>query len=1052
MKHAPEKEPEARDPRELGLFRFFARQHVFTNLVAFFVLLVGTVLAFTITKEAFPQIEFDIMLITTPFRGAAPEEVEQLVTVPLERAVKGIDGIDRMESWSVEGMSVILIRLDPDHPTKRKTVKDIENEVERVRGAELPEDGDEPIVQEMGSNRPVINIDLSGAPESELRVVARRLEDVLLELDGVNKVAKGGYRKQQIWIEADQAKLDGLHLSLNDLIEATARSNHTSPGGRMVIDGKEVLVRTMGRLQTAEDVRGVVVRSNVEGEQLRIRDVAEVKDTFEREKVFTRVNGTKSISITVFKKPAGDTLDIVDKIRPLVDRYRALYPNVIFSYSDDVTFYIKRRLDVLLKNGSQGILLVLISLVFFLSPVSAVFTTLAIPIAFLGGLIVIHMLGYTINLLSMFSFILVSGMLVDDGVVVSEFYEKKREEGLSPEKAAIVGTSQMALPITVAVLTTIIAFSPLAYVSGIMGKFLRQFPVVVVATLAVDLLECIFILPSHLVLFADRIRFPAFMTRFRERGTRLMVFLDRLYQPPLRRCVANPGKSFAFFVLMLLVSLGVSKAFLRFHMFPVAVDEFFVSLELPMGTSLERTSAVSAELEKILAALPPSEVESIITEIGVSGDEHSKQRGTHFAQSRIVLDRSGKPRRDGNDILKDIRPQLEKTAGELGVVKLEITQRKAGPPQGKAVEARLIGDNFETLSALSRQAQDFLRGQKGVFGVKDDFTPGKEEILLTVDMEAIARAGVPPSTVAMVVRSAYDGAIATEIQRADVDEDIEVLVKLPEAARGSKDTLEQIRITTPRGRMVPLSQLIKRTKSSGYFAIPHSEGKRTITVIADVDRDATSSSEVSVALAKVLDELTRQNPDVRWEFVGEEQDRIESVASLRRAMAIACIVIYTLLATLMGSLLLPVVIMSIIPFAFIGVFLTLLLHGLPLSMLVLIGLAGLMGVVVNNSILLVEAILRLAEERPELTLPERLVEAGRQRLRPIILTSVTTFFGVAPLGYGIGGREPFLEHVALTFGWGLLFTAVVSLFLIPTVYAFGAWVGDRRAYGRAAGN
>ena len=433
-----------RDPRERGLFRFFARQHVFTNLVTIFVLLVGGVLAFTITKEAFPQIDFDIVIISTPYRGAAPEEVEQLVTVPLERGIKGIDGIDRMDSWSMEGVSIILIRLDPDHPRKAKTVKDIEREADRIRSSELPEDGDEPVVQELGSNRPVMNIDLSGAPERELRTIARRLEDVLLEIDGVSKVNKRGYRKEQIWIEADQAKLDDLHLSLNDLITAVARSNHTSPGGRMVIDGKEVLIRTMGRLQTSEDVRDVVVRSNVEGEQLRVRDVAEVKDTFEREKVVTRVNGTKSLSITVFEQPSGDTLKIADQIREHVDRYRKIYPSAHFSYSDDVTFYINRRLNVLLRNGSQGIVLVLICLIFFLSPVSAVFTTLAIPVAFLGGLIAIHLMGYTINLLSMFAFILVSGMLVDDGVVISEFYEKKREEGLSPEQASIVATSRSA--------------------------------------------------------------------------------------------------------------------------------------------------------------------------------------------------------------------------------------------------------------------------------------------------------------------------------------------------------------------------------------------------------------------------------------------------------------------------------------------------------------------------------------------------------------------------------------------------------------------------------
>jgi len=1031
---------EKKDPRETALFRFFAKQKVFTNLVTLSVFIIGGWLAFTITKEAFPQIDFDLVVIQTPFRSATPEEVEQLVTVPIERAIKGIDGIDRMESWSVEGVSVILLRLDPDHPTKGKTVKDVENEVDRVRNSELPEDGDEPIVNEITSVRPVLSVDLGKAPEKRLRSIARRLEDDLMEIDGVSKVAKGGYRREQIWIEADQAKLEGLHLSLLDLINAVQSSNHTSPGGRMIVNGKEVLVRTLGRIQTRGDVEHVVVRSNVEGERILISDVADVQETFVRETQFTRVNGAKSIHLTVFKKTAGDSLDIADAVRETVSRYQQYYPDASFSYSDDITFYIKRRLNILIKNGSQGIVLVLLCLVLFLSPVSALFTTVAIPFAFLGGLIAIHMMGYTVNLLSMFAFILVSGMLVDDGVVVSEFYEKKREEGLSPLKAAIVGTSQMAMPISVAVLTTIVAFMPLAYVSGIMGKFLRQFPVVVVATLIVDLLECLFILPSHLATFAPYIRFPRFMERMRAGGARLMHRLEDLYAPAAKRLVRHPVLSGLFFLFILGSSLVLSKFLLRFQMFPVGADEFFISIEMPMGTSLDKTSAVIAKVEDIFLALPKKEVESVITEVGIIGDENRRQHGTHFAQVRLVLDKTGTRKREGKEILGSIRPTIEKAAKDAGVVNMEIDQRRHGPPSGKAVEVRLAADDFRILAKLSEETKAFLRGIEGVFGVKDDFTPGKEEVQLKVDTAAVARAGLTPAVVARVVRSAFDGEVATEIQRADADEDIEVLVKLPEAARADPKTLDRIRITNPRGHLVPLSQLVTMRDGTGYFVIPHAEGKRTITVSSDVDVDVTTSRRVSIKLDAFLKELIRKNPDVRFEFVGEEKDRVESVASLRKAMAVAILIIYTLMATLMGSFSLPLIVMSVIPFAFIGVFLCLLIHGLPLSMLVLIGLAGLMGVVVNNSILLVEAMGRLKTELPDLPFHERVVEAGRQRLRPILLTSITTFFGVAPLGYGIGGREPFLEHVALTFGWGLLFTAVVTVFLVPTLYSLLFWL------------
>ena len=1035
-----------RDPREMSLFRYFAGRHVFTNLVTAIVLLLGVFVAVTITKEAFPQIEFDMVIISTPFRGAVPEEVEQLVTVPLERAVKGIDGIDKMESWSVEGNSVILLRIDPDHPDKKKTIKDIERAVDQIRNSRLPEDGDEPTVTEITHNQPVLNVDLSGAPEARLREVAVELEDDLVELEGVGQATKKGYRREQIWVEADEKKLESLHLSLTDLIDSVRSSNHTSPGGRMLKDGQEILVRTMGRLQTSADVGNVVVRSNAEGSRIRVKDVAVVRETFNRETEFTRVNGTNSLQVKVLKKPSGDSLDIADRTRKLVGEYRQRYPDVSFTYSDDVTFYIKRRLNVLLNNGTSGIIMVLISLFFFLSPVSAIFTTLAIPFAFLGGLICMYALGYTVNLLTMFSFILVSGMLVDDGVVISEFYEAKRDEGLPPFQAAVVGTSQMAIPVTVAVLTTIVAFSPLAYVSGIMGKFLRQFPIVVVLVLIVDLIECLFILPSHLALFAQHLRFPKWIERVRAFGPKTIRGLENRYTPIVAWLIKRPFASSFFFIFLLVGSLGASKFLLKFHMFPVSVDEFFVSIEMPIGTSLEKTGQAMAVIEKSLLKLPKDEVNSLISEIGVIGDENQRRRGSHFAQSRVVLDQSGIRTRDGTEILKQVRPEIEASAKRLGVVNFEITQRRAGPPGGKAVEVRLAGNSFETLSTLSDEVQAWLKEQKGVFSIKDDFTAGKEELLLNVDVPAVARAGLTPSRVAQVVRAAFDGEIATEIQRADAEEDIEVLVKLPESARGRRDTIERTRITNPRGHLVPLSQLVTTKEGKGYLFIPRAEGKRTITVQADLDQEITSSQIISKKLAVFLDERTASLPGTRWEFVGEEKDRVESVASLLKAMALACIVIYTLMATLFNSFVLPVIVMSVIPFAFIGVFITLLLHGLPLSMLVLIGLTGLMGVVVNNSILLVEAMGRLKTEMPHLAFNERVVEAGRQRLRPIVLTSVTTFFGVAPLGYGIGGREPFLEHVALTFGWGLLFTAVITLYLVPTMYAtlnrMKGWIGQ----------
>lgn len=1025
--------------KEYRIFKFFSEQSVFVNLATLFTLAVGGFIALTIVKEAFPAINFDIVIVSTAYPGGTPEDVERLVSVPLERSLKAIDGIEDFESYSVENQSTLVITLDPDAPNKDKVVRDIEREVDRVRVTELPEDGDEPQVLELKADNPVINVGVSGeVDEMRLRQIARKLEDEFLEIEGVSDIVRSNYRKQEIWVEADARKLKDEHLSLNDLVGAIRAANHNSQGGKLEIHGKETLIRAEGNLVTAEDVGRVIARANAEGRQVRVADVAVVRDTLERRAFDTRVDGKPTINLTVKKKVKGDALKIKDEVLKVVERWRGAVRDegVTFSYSNDITFYIKRRLDVLLRNGTTGMVLVLMALFFFLSPRSALWTALAIPIAYLGGLIIMDHFGYTINLLSLFSFILVSGMLVDDGIVVSEHYERLREEGLSARRAASVAASEMAFPITAAVLTTIIAFMPLAYVSGIMGKFLRQFPVVVVAVLIVDLVECLFVLPNHLAEFGYNFRLPGPLERVRACGPRLMAWLEDRYARPLEWFVTRPYKGIAVFTAVFVLSLGLSVKFLKFEMFPVDADQLFLAFELPLGATLEETSEKAKLLEAVAKKLPKEEVTNVITEVGLSGDERRQKRGNNIGQLKIMLDVTGKRTRSGEAVLAGIEKELEDVAKRAGFVEFEVKKAQRGPPSGAAIDFRLIGDDLDVLSGLAHEAQEFLRAQTGVFGVRDDLDEGKPEILLAVDREQAARAGVSPAVISQAVRAAFNGETATEIKRSDVEEDIEVRVKFPEEARRREDTLGRVDVAAPGGRLVPLDTLVHVRKDVGLLSIVRRDGKRTIRVTGDVKREAASAPEVARKVAGFLDQKLQAHPEVTYEFGGEEKERVESLDSLKKAMVVAILVIYILLASLFQSFVQPFIILSILPFAFVGVFLTLLLHGLPLSMLVLIGLTGLMGVVVNNSILIVEAIRRehhYIQSAPSIAI---VVKACRTRLRPILLTSFTTFFGVLPLGYGIGGNEPFLAHTALTFGWGLVFCSVITLFLVPVVYAF----------------
>lgn len=1026
----------AKTNRELGLFRFFINQHVFINMLYIAVFGGGLILwNFVMNREAFGNFDFDIIQITTPYPGATAEEVEQLVTMPIENGLKTVEGVDEMWSVSVEAQSVIVLQLDPDRDNPQKTIRSVEREVETVRTLDLPEDGDEPRVLEITADFPVVTVGVSGdVPEMLLRDTARDLEEDLLEIDGVSRVLKNGFKEKQIWVEADLKALKRNHLSLLDLVNRIRVGDHTSPGGRLEIGGREIIVRTMGKLETVEDVERVVVRSNEEGNLLLVKDVAQVIERLERERKFTRLNGARSIELNVLKKDSGDTLEIDAEIKSLVEEYRKrVDPRIGFGYANEISFYIQRRLNVLLKNGAVGITLILLIMLLFLHPQSAFWTTTAIPFAFFGGLITMWLFGMTINLLSLFAFILVSGMLVDNGIVVSEYIERKRDGGMPRFTAVSVGVSEMSLPVFAAGITTMIAFAPLAFMSGITGKFLRQMPLVLIACLVADLLECLFILPGHLYHYDWKIRLPRFIERVRSKAQQGLDIVNRRYTRLIRKVVVWP-KVAGFFLILLLIVLGVlSKAFLKFRIFPNVIDIFVIKYELPIGTTLDQTEAVASGFEAIVKTIPSHEIEAVISQVGSSGDHHSSASGTHLGEVRVYLNKANPDRTHGAILIESIREEATQYAEEQKLVKFELEKIRGGPPTGRAIELRVIGDHFDTLVELTGKVKSFLEGLEGTVRVSDDFDIGKEEYRLLIDHETVARAGLTIAQVATVVRAAFDGQEATEIKRVGETEDISVRVKLTEADRQREETLDQLTVTTPRGKQIPLKALVSIEEGRGRLTIKRWDRNRTITIYGDIDEKITTAHEVNNQLVSFLDEVRQDYPAVRFKFGGEKKEQDESMASLRKAILIALILIFVVLATLFKSYWKPIVILSVIPFALIGVFISLLIVNKSVTLLVLIGFTGLTGVVVNNSILMIETFNRVKDQY-RLNFKEAVVRGASHRLRPILLTSFSTFFGVMPLGLGIGGKEPFLQDMAYTFGCGLLFCSFVTLLWIPAFY------------------
>ncbi|MFC1646435.1 efflux RND transporter permease subunit, partial [Candidatus Omnitrophota bacterium] len=487
---------------------FSVKHSLFVNLLSVFLVVAGLVSMFQLRREAFPNISFDKVIISTIYKGASAEEVEKLVTAKLEREIREVDDIENIYSASIEGVSLITLEISLDAKDKKKVVNDIQKAVDRV--TDLPDGVDErPIVTEITSGKiPVIKVALSGKlDEFELRELADALKDRFEDIDGVASVARSGWRDEEYWVEPDLAKMRDYHVSMEEIMHSLAQRNVAIPGGKLRDNNQEYIIRVMGEFTTKEEIENVIIRANDQGNWLKVKDVASVKHTFEEEKITERVMGTRAVTLTVIKREKGDAIKIVEDVNKMIDEFKSISPDKVGINSFyDMSFYIQRRLRVLRFNGTIGLLMILGILFLFLEPIPALMTSLGIPIAFLATLYVMNLLGMSINLITMFGLVVVLGIIVDDGIIISENVYRYLEKGLSPKEAAIKGASEVAAPVISTVLTTIAAFSPLLFMTGLLGKFIRNIPLVVIIALSASLIEAFVILPSHLADFAKPLK------------------------------------------------------------------------------------------------------------------------------------------------------------------------------------------------------------------------------------------------------------------------------------------------------------------------------------------------------------------------------------------------------------------------------------------------------------------------------------------------------------------------------------------------------------------
>lgn len=1022
------------------LIEFMAHQKLFGDLLTFAIIVIGFYSLFTIRREVFHNVSFDTLSVSTVFPGASSAEVERLITNPLEQELKEIDGIKKMTSTSIEGRSLIFLQLDPNSTTEDKAKNEARDIVDGYI-PNLPEGAERPILRAHESKQaPLIEVSVSGnLADLELRQIAKKLERQIETIPGVASIKPVGVRDLEVQVEANPRMLAKYQLSLDDLILALKRRNVSVPGGTIEAsvhsNFTERLIRTSGQFNKLSEVGDTVIRANELGEPLRLRDVATFSSGLERTSVLSRTNGVSSIRLTVLKKEKADAIDLVDALHDKLDQIKAdLDQRVSLTLVNDSSEYVRRRLGILLGNFALGFSLVLLLLPFFLPLRFALIVAIGEPFALLGTIIAFQLGDYALNLISVLGLILVSGILVDDGIVVVENVARLIKSGMTPKEAAVKGAQQMWVPIIASSMTTMMAFVPLAVMSGIFGKFVRYIPLGVIIPICMSLFENFFIMPHHVGAWLRSKDFERSASR--NPITIMRGFTERWWDHRVMPNYLNAVKTVcryryvAAFCLVVAVALSLLLAVkvMKVVLFPPeGVEIFMIRTESPTGTSLEKTSDLIRPLEAIVKLLPKDELRNFLTNIGIhQQDPHdpTTRRGSEYAQIIVYLTPEKERNRTANEIIQDVRSQVGRRP-ELKNVTFE--RINPGPPMGKAISIGVRAENYEVIMPAIEEIKDRLRDIRGVSDVTDNHILGKRQIDVQVDYPEAAAAGLSIGSIGNTVRAAYEGIVATSIRT--LEEEVKVRIFLSKLQRESVGALSHLVVSNPQGNLVPLTSVASWGFSQDIAVRQHEANQREVRALGEVDTKVISAAQANALVRKDLQELLKKHPEVTVHFGGEAADTQESLASLAKAFVLAVIGIFLILVLTFRTLLQPLIILITIPLGLIAVVWTFYVHGMPLSFMGMIGMVGLSGIIVNNAIVFVEFVNESRSSGKDRW--ESILEAASHRARAIFLTTITTIVGIMPTAYGIGGLDKFVVPIAMAMGWGLLVGSLLALFVLP---------------------
>ncbi|MEO2036299.1 MAG: efflux RND transporter permease subunit [Planctomycetaceae bacterium] len=1032
------------------------RQTPAMNTMMVAILAVGILSGFMLRREEFPQFDLEIILVAVPYPGASPEEVESGICQKIEEAIRSVEGIKKITSVALEGAGNVVVEVRADVPSVQKVLSEIQSEIDRIPS--FPDLAEEPEVQQVTFRSPAITVGIVALEESsrdqldlELREITETVRDNLLLINGISAAEIVGERDYQIDVEIPEKTLRQYGLTLTEVAQRLRQRNLELPGGSIRSEGNTFLLRGKAKRLRGDEIAKIPILTSPEGVVLTIDDLGTVEDQFVDTTSISRINGKPGLAITVNAGKRDDLLAMADSVREYVNATTPP-PGYEFVIWGDSSVNVRDRLDLLRRNGLQGLVLVFIVLALFLEFRLAFWVSMGIPVSLLGACAVLLYLDQTLNMLSLFAFLIALGIVVDDAIVIGENIYAHRELGKPFVTAAIEGTLEVVPSVGMSIATTVVAFMPMLFVTGTMGKFFAVMPLAVIAMLIISLLESTFILPCHL---AHGRKEPFALTAGLNRFTSSMLnrFVAAVYTPLVSFSVVNPAVTCctAIAILIATATLVTNGTVERIFFPKVDAPEILADVTFPDGTPSAVTDEATRQIEEAIVAIGNENssadgalIRSIHRVVGTGSNEGGGGgfgggggEGSHVGHVHVELADNTQRTKTSAEILEMWRSAVGEIAG---VEALRFKSQSHGPG-GKAVEFKLLAapERMAELEAVVEATKRKLATYEGVKDVDDDSRPGKWELQLKSRANGVAM-GIPLEHVARTVRASYYGEEVMRLQRGR--HEVKLMVRYPEEDRKSLAALDQIRIDAGDGVQRPITELAEVDVIRGYSEINRINQRRSITVNADVEEGKANAENIIQELKTTfLDKQLADNPwlSVRWE--GQQEQRSESIGSLAIGMGIALVVMYVLLTIQFTSYLQPAIVMGVIPFGFVGAIWGHAIMDIPLTLFSMLGLVALTGVVVNDSIVLVDFI--NSRIRAGIPMREAILDSGTRRFRPVLLTSMTTIAGLLPILTERSFQAQMVIPMAVSLCFGLSLATLLVLVLVPTFYSiYGSIVGD----------